>query len=117
MKETERRRITLPGDMLETAKSENCFFFVISILQGSVSPLGFLMRTCTMLRNRIFADPSFLLIFGTEIAIDSCCATFAEVQKRGEDFWSEFELYDADLLVGLEDWSRTYIRVFLAGEP
>lgn len=36
-----------------------------------------------------------------QIAIDSCCATFAEVQKRGEDFWSEFELYAADLLVGL----------------
>ena len=36
-----------------------------------------------------------------QVAIDSCCATFAEVQKRGEDFWSEFELYAADLLVGL----------------
>ena len=36
-----------------------------------------------------------------QIAIDSCCATFAEVQKRGDDFWSEFELYAADLLVGL----------------
>lgn len=25
----------------------------------------------------------------------------AEVQKRGKDFWSEFELYTADLLVGV----------------
>lgn len=33
--------------------------------------------------------------------IDSCCATFAEVQKRGKDFWDEFELYAADLLVGI----------------
>lgn len=33
--------------------------------------------------------------------IDSCCATFAEVKKRGEDFWAEFELYTADLLVGV----------------
>lgn len=33
--------------------------------------------------------------------IDSCCATFAEVQKRGKDFWAEFELYLADLLVGV----------------
>lgn len=33
--------------------------------------------------------------------IDSCCATFAEVQKRGKDFWAEFELYVADLLVGV----------------
>lgn len=37
----------------------------------------------------------------TQIIIDSCCATFAEVQKRGKDFWAEFELYAADLLVGV----------------
>lgn len=36
-----------------------------------------------------------------QIIIDSCCATFAEVQKRGKDFWAEFELYAADLLVGV----------------
>lgn len=36
-----------------------------------------------------------------QIIIDSCCATFAEIQKRGKDFWAEFELYAADLLVGL----------------
>lgn len=36
-----------------------------------------------------------------QIVIDSCCATLAEFQKRGKDFWSEFELYLADLLVGL----------------
>ena len=36
-----------------------------------------------------------------QIVIDSCCATFAEVQKRGKDFWDEFELYAADLLVGI----------------
>lgn len=36
-----------------------------------------------------------------QIIIDSCCATFAEVQKRGKDFWPEFELYAADLLVGI----------------
>ena len=36
-----------------------------------------------------------------QIVIDSCCATFAEVQKRGKDLWNEFELYAADLLVGV----------------
>lgn len=36
-----------------------------------------------------------------QIVIDSCCATLAEVQKRGKDFWAEFELYVADLLVGV----------------
>ncbi|CAD6217460.1 unnamed protein product [Miscanthus lutarioriparius] len=38
---------------------------------------------------------------GTEIVIDSCCTTFAEVQKRRKDFWAEFELYVADLLVSV----------------
>lgn len=36
-----------------------------------------------------------------QVVIDSSCATFAEVQKRGKDFWAEFELYVADLLVGV----------------
>lgn len=43
-----------------------------------------------------------LLIYNlVQIVIDSCCATIAEVQKRGKDFWAEFELYVADLLVGV----------------
>ncbi|XP_010535646.1 PREDICTED: protein RETICULATA-RELATED 1, chloroplastic [Tarenaya hassleriana] len=104
MRETEGRGVTLPVDMLEAAKSvgiRKLFLLRYLDLQGSVWPLGFLMRNCSMLRNRMLADPSFLFKVGTEIAIDSCCATFAEVQKRGEDFWSEFELYAADLLVGI----------------
>lgn len=36
-----------------------------------------------------------------QVVIDASCATFAEVQKRGKDFWAEFELYVADLLVGV----------------
>ncbi|KAJ8551953.1 hypothetical protein K7X08_028396 [Anisodus acutangulus] len=57
--------------------------------KGSAWPLGFLMRHCSMLRNRMLADLSFLFKVGTE------------VQKRGKDFWAEFELYAADLLVGI----------------
>ena len=34
------------------------------------------------------------------MAIDCGCATFAEVKKRGPDFWDEFELYFCDLVVG-----------------
>lgn len=46
--------------------------------------------------------PFFSSLFrSAQIVIDSCCATFAEVQKRGKDFWTEFELYAADLLVGI----------------
>ncbi|KAJ8750282.1 hypothetical protein K2173_014197 [Erythroxylum novogranatense] len=104
LKETEARGVHLPSDMLEAAKTtgiRKMFLLRYLDLQGSVWPLGFLMRYCSLLRNRMLADPSFLFKVGTEIVIDSCCATFAEVQKRGKDFWSEFELYAADLLVGI----------------
>ncbi|KAH7561166.1 hypothetical protein JRO89_XS10G0182700 [Xanthoceras sorbifolium] len=104
MKETEARGVTLPCDMVEAAKTtgiRKMFLLRYLDLQGSAWPLGFLMKYCSMLRNRMLADPSFLFKVGTEIFIDSCCATFAEVQKRGKDFWSEFELYLADLLVGV----------------
>lgn len=104
MKEIEARGVELPADMMEAAKSigiRKMFLLRYLDLQGSAWPLGFLMKYCTMLRNRMLADPSFLFKVGTEIVIDSCCATFAEVQKRGKDFWSEFELYAADLLVGI----------------
>ncbi|KAK1563263.1 hypothetical protein Q3G72_025003 [Acer saccharum] len=104
MKEVEARGATLPSDMLEAAKNvgiRKLLLLRYLDLQGSSWPLGFLIRSWGMLRNRMLADPSFLFKIGTEIVIDSCCATFAEVQKRGEDFWAEFELYVADLLVGL----------------
>ncbi|KAG2685894.1 hypothetical protein I3760_10G147500 [Carya illinoinensis] len=104
MKETEARGASLPSDMLEAAKSvglRKVLLLRYLDFQGSVWPLGFLMKSCSMLRNRMLADPSFLFKVGTEIVIDFCCATFAEVQKRGKDFWAEFELYVADLTVGL----------------
>ncbi|KAA8550245.1 hypothetical protein F0562_001929 [Nyssa sinensis] len=103
MRETEMRGATLPLDMLEAAKTTGLRRLILTRyldLQGSAW-LGFLMKYCTMLRNRMLADPSFLFKVGTEVVIDSCCATFAEVQKRGKDFWAEFELYAADLLVGV----------------
>lgn len=42
-----------------------------------------------------------MVLNALQVVIDSCCATFAEVNKRGKDFWAEFELYAADLLVGI----------------
>ncbi|CAL0324186.1 unnamed protein product [Lupinus luteus] len=104
MKEAEAKGVKLPSDMVEAAKHigiREMFLLRYLELEGSVWPLSFLMKHCAMLRNRMLADPSFLFKVGTEIFIDSCCATFAEVQKRGKDFWAEFELYAADLLVGL----------------
>ncbi|XP_051113352.1 protein RETICULATA-RELATED 1, chloroplastic [Andrographis paniculata] len=102
--EAESRCAVLPDDMLEAAKSQGLRRLILSRyldLQGSAWPTGFLMRYCSMFRNRMLADPSFLFKVGTEIIIDSCCATFAEVKKRGKDFWAEFELYAADLFVGI----------------
>ncbi|XP_057805340.1 protein RETICULATA-RELATED 1, chloroplastic-like [Salvia miltiorrhiza] len=102
--EAESRGAVLPADMIEAAKStglRRLFLTRYLDLQSSAWPLGFLMRYCSMLRNRMLADPSFLFKVGTEVVIDSCCATFAEVNKRGKDFWAEFELYAADLLVGI----------------
>ncbi|KAJ7961361.1 Protein RETICULATA chloroplastic [Quillaja saponaria] len=104
MREVEACGASLPLDMLEAAKSvgiRKVLLLRYLDLQGSVWPLGFAMKSWSMLRNRMLADPSFLFKIGTEMVIDSCCATFAEVQKRGKDFWAEFELYVADLLVGL----------------
>ncbi|PIA60506.1 hypothetical protein AQUCO_00300181v1 [Aquilegia coerulea] len=106
MKEIEARGggITLPFDMLEAAKTvgiPKLLLLRYLDLQGTIWPLGVLMRSCSMLRNRMLADPSFLFKVAAEVVIDSCCATFAEVQKRGKDFWAEFELYAADLLVGV----------------
>lgn len=39
-----------------------------------------------MFRNRMLADPAFLFKVGTEVVIDTCCGTFAEVQKGGKIF-------------------------------
>ncbi|XP_072962680.1 protein RETICULATA, chloroplastic-like [Typha angustifolia] len=104
MKETESRGVRLPADMLEAAKSigiRRVLLFRYLDLQALPGLLGAAIRSFSMLRNRMLADPTFLFKVGTEIVIDSCCATFAEVQKRGKDFWAEFELYAADLLVGV----------------
>ncbi|CAL5352681.1 unnamed protein product [Camellia sinensis] len=104
MREIELRGASLPSDMLEAAKTMGLRRLVLTRyldLQGSVWPLSFLVRNCGMLRNRMLADPNFLFKVGTEVAIDSGCTTFAEFQKRGKDFWAEFELYTADLLVGM----------------
>ncbi|KAF8704078.1 hypothetical protein HU200_031564 [Digitaria exilis] len=98
------RGVALPGDMIEAAKDagiREVLLLRYFDLQAAPWPLGAMIQAFSMLRNRMLADPSFLFKVGTEIVIDSCCATFAEVHKRGKDFWAEFELYAADLLVGV----------------
>ncbi|KAJ6822579.1 protein RETICULATA-RELATED 1, chloroplastic-like [Iris pallida] len=104
MKEVESRGAALPEDMVLAARDGELRKLILDRyldLQGSGWLMGWMMNSCSLLRDRMLADPSFLFKVGTEVIIDSCCATFAEVQKRGKDFWSEFELYMADLLVGV----------------
>lgn len=107
VQEAEKRGVSLPSlpaDMVETAKTigiQKLLLLRYLDMQASAWPLGPAIRSCSLLRNRMLVDPAFLFKIGTEIVIDTCCATFAEVQKRGEEFWSEFELYAADMLVGV----------------
>ncbi|GAX83847.1 hypothetical protein CEUSTIGMA_g11271.t1 [Chlamydomonas eustigma] len=97
------RNIKLPNDMLEIAKQGGLRLACLNAYASSHNlPLvGFLVRTVPFLRDRILADPLFLFKIGVELVIDSACTTIAEVRKRGEDFWGEFELYLSDLFVGL----------------
>jgi len=53
------------------------------------------------LRNRLMLDRRFFAKIGAEVAIDFVCATFAEVTKRGDEFWDEFEFYLSDIIVGI----------------
>lgn len=103
IKKVEEKGVNLPEDMMEAAKTSGIheLFLTRYLDLQAVWPLGFLMQYCLGVRNRMLADPLFLWKVRNELLIDTCCATFAEVQKRGKDFWSEFELYLADLLVGL----------------
>ncbi|MED6180632.1 retention in endoplasmic reticulum protein 1 [Stylosanthes scabra] len=103
MKEAESRGVKLPSDMVEAAKTtgiREMFLQRYLDLQGSAWPLSFLMKNCSILRNRMLADPSFLFKVGIEVFIDTCCATYAEYKQRGKDFWAEKELVIADVLVG-----------------
>ncbi|KAA3485821.1 protein RETICULATA-RELATED 1, chloroplastic-like [Gossypium australe] len=70
-KEAEARGVKLPSDMMNAAKS------------------------CGI--RKLF----LLRYLDLQVGIDSFCATFAKMKKRGDAFWSEFELYLADVLVGL----------------
>ena len=60
-----------------------------------------LTRSIPAFRDRLIADKLYFYKLLVEIVIDSGCATVAEVRKRGEDFWNEFEFYLSDMLVGL----------------
>ncbi|KAL4437045.1 hypothetical protein ABPG75_004184 [Micractinium tetrahymenae] len=62
---------------------------------------AWLVKAVPAFRNRLIRDRLFFFKVWAEVAIDSGCATVAELRKRGDEFWSEFEFYLSDLLVGL----------------
>nr|DAD43354.1 TPA_asm: hypothetical protein HUJ06_001584 [Nelumbo nucifera] len=70
LKEAEARGAKLPSDMLEAAKTvgiRKVLLLRYLDLQGSVWPLGFAIRSCSLLRDRMLADPAFLFKIGTEV--------------------------------------------------
>jgi hypothetical protein len=62
---------------------------------------SFLARSVPAFRNRLIADKMYFFKILAEVTIDSACATVAELRKRGDEFWDEFEFYLSDLVVGL----------------
>ncbi|KAL0347359.1 UNVERIFIED_CONTAM: protein RETICULATA, chloroplastic [Sesamum calycinum] len=127
IRETEARGASLPADMLEAAKTvglrkeqemflihfysrlELRFVKLVSVTLSNCK--AHLVGECTCMKGLIHYKHLFQVsnqftwfarmfryLF---MKSHSCCATFAEVKKRGKDFWAEFELYTADLLVGV----------------
>ena len=95
--------MSLPADYLATASAEGIKRSAVEaylLLQRSLLA-GWLSRALPWFRDRLVYDRRFLFKVGAEITIDSACATFAEVRKRGDEFWNELEFYLSDLLVGL----------------
>jgi hypothetical protein len=93
----------LPQDFIALATSEGIKRSSVTrfcALQKDILA-GLLSRLSPWFRDRLIYDHRFLFKVGAEIAIDSGCATFAEVRKRGSEFWDEFHFYFSDLLVGL----------------
>jgi len=94
--------IKLPADMLQIASAEGLKASALALylkLQ-SIAGVGILVQKFPWIRDRMIADPNFLFKVFAEVAIDSGCATVAEVRKRADVFWEEFEFYLSDLVVG-----------------
>ncbi|KAL6773684.1 CPL23 [Auxenochlorella protothecoides x Auxenochlorella symbiontica] len=98
------KNIKLPADFAAAAVEGG---LRLSTLQHYISLLsgGWLTRwlasTIPAFRDRLIADRMFLFKVLAEVTIDTGCATVAEVRKRGDEFWGEFEFYLSDLMVGL----------------
>jgi hypothetical protein len=95
--------VSVPADMLDTARAVGLRSSALSkyiALQG-LGLTSALARKLPWVRNRLLADDKFLFKVAAEVVIDTACATVAEVRKRGDEFWAEFEFYLSDLVVGV----------------
>ncbi|GAB4817986.1 hypothetical protein N2152v2_005032 [Parachlorella kessleri] len=96
--------LSLPEDFITAAAGTGLRRGVLQAylaLAGGNFVTGWLVRTLPAFRDRLIADRLFFFKILAEVAIDSGCATVAELRKRGDDFWAEFEFYLSDLVVGL----------------
>ena len=100
---------TLPADFLAAASSSgglraSALAASAALFGGGGKTLSPIARALAaafpFVRDRLLRDPRYLFKVGAEVAIDAGCATVAEVRKRGDDFWGEFEFYLSDLVVG-----------------
>ena len=96
--------VELPADYATVAASGGIRASILT-QYCALASTGFftslLTRSIPAFRDRLIADKLYFYKLLVEIVIDSGCATVAEVRKRGEDFWNEFEFYLSDMLVGL----------------
>ena len=97
--------VALPADLAAIAASEGLRLsvlnqFLVLATSGNVFT-SFLTKSIPAFRDRLIADNLYFYKLLVEIVIDSGCATVAEVKKRGDDFWKEFEFYLSDMAVGL----------------
>ena len=97
--------VELPSDLAAIAASEGIRLSVLTqflVLANSPNVFtSFLTKSIPAFRDRLIADNLYFYKLLVEIVIDSGCATVAEVKKRGDDFWKEFEFYMSDMVVGL----------------
>jgi len=96
--------VSLPADYAQAAAQGGLRAAILqrylSLATGGIITSA-LVRSFPVFRDRLIADKLFFFKIAAEVAIDSGCATVAEVRKRGDEFWDEFEFYLSDLLVGL----------------
>ena len=96
--------IELPEDFAAAARDGGLRKSVLhqyGVIATGGALTSFLARSVPAFRNRLIADKMYFFKILAEVTIDSACATVAELRKRGDEFWDEFEFYLSDLVVGL----------------